>query len=334
MPTGELSMTVRRYAIIGTGAIGGYYGACLQRGGAEVHFLLHSDFDEVNAHGITVKSVQGDFTLPKVYAHASTATMPPVDVVLIALKTTQNHLLHDLLQPMLGRYNAILTLQNGFAIEDDWQPWVGSRPIFGGLCFVCCNKVGPGTIHHLDYGHVLLGEYRADHQPAGVSAELEGIAQDFTNGGVSADITPDLRLARWRKLVWNIPFNGLSVVMNATTDEMIGDPNIRQLAEQLMTEVVTAAGQDGERLSPGQNRALPGELIRQMLEHTVQMPPYRTSMKIDFDEGRPLEVEAILGNPLKAAQVAGANVPRIEMLYHQLKAINRRVVKTTQPNKP
>jgi 2-dehydropantoate 2-reductase len=318
-------MTARRYAIIGTGAIGGYYGACLQRGGAEVHFLLRSDFEDVSAQGITVKSVQGDFSLPKVYAHGSTATMPPIDVVLIALKTTQNHLLPDLLNPILGPDTTILTLQNGFALEDDWHPWVGVRPIFGGLCFVCCNKVGPGTIHHLDYGHVLLGEYRADHQPAGVSAELQDIAQDLTNGGVAADVTPDLRLARWRKLVWNIPFNGLSVVMNATTDEMIGDPNIRRLAEQLMTEVVTAARQDGERLSPGQNRHLPQELIPQMLEHTAQMSPYRTSMKIDFDEGRPLEVEAIFGNPLKAAHQAGVEAPRIEMLYHQLKAINRRI---------
>lgn len=319
-------MTARRYAIIGTGAIGGYYGACLQRGGAEVHFLLRKDFEEVSAQGITVKSVQGDFALPKVYAHASTATMPPVDVVVIALKTTQNHLLPDLLQPILGPDTVILTLQNGFALEDDWQPWAGSRPIFGGLCFVCCNKIGPGTIHHLDYGHVLLGEYRADHQPAGVSSQLQAIAQDFADGGVAVDVTPDLRLARWRKLVWNIPFNGLSVVMNATTNEMIGDPNIRQLAEQLMTEVVTAARQDGERLSPGQNRCLPENLISQMLEHTAQMSPYRTSMKIDFDEGRPLEVEAIFGNPLKAAHQAGVEAPRIEMLYQQLKAINRRIV--------
>lgn len=318
-------MTARRYAIIGTGAIGGYYGACLQRGGAEVHFLLRSDFEEVNSNGITVKSVQGDFALPKVYAHASTATMPPVDVVLIALKTTQNHRLPNLLQPILGSDTAILTLQNGFALEDDWQPWVGTRPLFGGLCFVCCNKVGPGTIHHLDYGHILLGGYRADHQPAGVSTQLQTIAKDFTDSGVATDITPDLRLARWRKLVWNIPFNGLSVVMNATTDEMIGDPDIRQLAEQLMVEVVAAARQDGEHLSPGRGRHLPEGLIQQMLDHTAQMKPYRTSMKIDFDEGRPLEVETIFGSPLKAARESGIETPRIEMLYHQLKAIDRRL---------
>ena len=318
-------MTARRYAVIGTGAIGGYYGACLQRGGAEVHFLLRSDYDHVKTHGIAVESVAGHFSLPNVYAHSSPSTMPPIDVVLITLKTTQNRHLPDLLQPLLAADTALLTLQNGFALEDELQHWVGPRPIFGGVCVVCCNKVGPGVIRHLDYGNVMLGEYRPDQQPAEVSPPLQAIAEDFKAGGVSVETTPDLRLTRWRKLVWNIPFNGLSVVMNATTDEMMGDPNIRQLAEQLMGEVVTAARQDGDRLSPGQGRDLPEGLIQQMLDHTAQMTPYRTSMKIDFDAGRPLEVEAIFGNPLAAARQAGVEVPRIEMLYHQLKAIDRRL---------
>jgi len=322
-------MTARRYAIIGTGAIGGYYGACLQRGSSEVHFLLRSDYGHVKTHGITVESIQGNFTLPKVYAHTTTATMPPIDGVIIALKTTQNHLLPDLLKPLLGHNTVILTLQNGFALEEDWRRWIGSRPIFGGLCFVCCNKVGPGTIRHLEYGHVLLGEYRSDYQPAGISSQLQTLADDLRAGGITVDMTADLRMARWHKLAWNIPFNGLSVVMNATTDEMMGDPNIRQLAKQLMIEVVAAARQDGEPLSPDQGRHLPEGLIQQMLDHTAQMKPYRTSMKVDFDAGRPLEVEAIFGNPLKAAQASGIQTPRIEMLYHQIKAIDRRLTQAS-----
>lgn len=112
-------MTSRRYAIVGTGAVGGYYGACLQRGGAEVQFLLHSDYDHVAQHGLVVESVAGDFTLPQVQAHRSTATMPPIDVIVIALKTTQNLRLPELLTPILGPKTAILTLQNGFGIEDE-----------------------------------------------------------------------------------------------------------------------------------------------------------------------------------------------------------------------
>jgi 2-dehydropantoate 2-reductase len=314
-----------RYAIIGTGAIGGYYGACLQRGGAEVHFLLHRDYAWVAEHGLVIHSIAGDFALPQVHAHASTQSMPPVDVVVIALKTTQNHLLPHLVAPLLGPNTpAILTLQNGLGIEDQWPDWVGDCPIFGGLCFICANKVGPGTLHHLDYGTLLLGQYRPDHQPAGVSDLLTALGADFQAGQVAIEVTDDLRLARWRKLMWNIPFNGLSVVMNATTDQMIADPSLRYLAEQLMGEVLAASRCEGDRLSPGQGRHLSADLIPHMLTHTEQMAPYRTSMKIDFDEGRPLEVEAILGNPLRAAQAAGAIVPRIEMLYHLVKACDRR----------
>ncbi|MGB3309406.1 MAG: putative 2-dehydropantoate 2-reductase [Nodosilinea sp.] len=321
-------MASRRYAIVGTGAVGGYYGACLQRGGADVHFLLRSDYDHVVQHGLAIESVAGDFTLPQVQAHRSTATMPPIDVVVIALKTTQNVLLPELLTSILGPKTAVLTLQNGFGIEDELSAWTDNaetdRAIFGGLCIICANKVGPGTIRHLDYGNVLLGQYKSDRQPAGISPQLEAIEQDFRAGQIAVELVNDLRLARWRKLVWNIPFNGLSVVMNATTTEMMADPNIRQLAEQLMMEVLEAAQRDGELLSPGQGRHLPEELVAHMLAHTEQMAPYRTSMKIDFDEGRPLEVEAIYGNPMRVAQEAGAAVPKIEMLYHQLKAIDRR----------
>jgi 2-dehydropantoate 2-reductase len=329
-------MTARRYAIIGTGALGGYYGACLHRGGAEVHFLLHSDYDAVAQRGLVIESVAGDFALPRVQAHRSTATMPPVDVALIALKTTQNPLLPALLPPLLGPETAILTLQNGFGIEQEIAAGLppGDRPILGGLCFICSNKVGPGTIRHLDYGDVLLGQYRPDHQPAGNTPLLEAIAADFCAGQVAAAVTTDLRLARWRKLVWNIPFNGLSVVLNATTTEMMADPHIRQLAEHLMGEVVAAAQQDGDTLSPGQGRHLAPDLITQMLRHTEQMSPYRTSMKIDFDEGRPLEVEAILGNPLRAAQAVGAPVPKLEMLYHQIKALDYRRQGVAASGKP
>ncbi len=192
-------MTPRRYAVIGTGAIGGYYGACLQRGGAEVHFLLHSDYDHVVQQGLVVESIAGDFALPQVRAHRTTATMPPVDVVIIGLKTTQNRLLPELLPPILGPETAILMLQNGFAIEDEVAKKVGHPTILGGLCFICSNKVGPGTLRHLEYGNVLLGQHSLDHQPVAVSPLLRAIAADFQAGQVAVDVTDDLRLARWRK---------------------------------------------------------------------------------------------------------------------------------------
>ncbi|MDB9529081.1 putative 2-dehydropantoate 2-reductase [Oscillatoria sp. CS-180] len=316
--------SAQHYAIIGAGAIGGYYGACLQRGGLGVHFLLHSDYSQVLQHGLKVDSINGDFALPQVQAYQQASEMPQVDVVVIALKTTQNaRLLPSLLPPLLKPETVILTLQNGLDIEADIAAIAPNHPIFGGLCFICSNKVGPGHIHHIDYGSVLLGSYSSEQLPVDISPSLAAIAQDFTQAGIKVDVTDDLYLARWRKLVWNIPFNSLSVILNATTEAMMAHSNTRQLAADLMAEVVAAAHACVQDAARG-DRALPADIIETMLAHTATMKPYRTSMKIDFDEGRPLEVEAIVGNPLRAAQAVGVETPRIEMLYHQLKAIDAR----------
>lgn len=326
MMMSSVSPSARRYAVIGTGAIGGYYGACLQRAGFEVHYLLHRDYDTVQSQGLRIESVHGDFVLPQVRAYPTAAAMPPVDGVIIALKTTHNDLLQTLLPPLLGPDTVVITLQNGLDIEAPIAAAAPQHLILGGLCFICANKVGPGHIRHLDYGDILMGVYDPQRQAGGESPTLAAIAADFQAAGIPTQTTPDLYLARWRKLVWNVPFNGLSVVLDATTDWMITDPDIVALAAALMGEVVTAAAACGEQATPGGGRSLPADLVTQMLDHTRTMKPYRTSMKIDYDEGRPLEVEAILGNPLRAAQAAGVAVPRLEMLYHQVKALDRRAL--------
>jgi 2-dehydropantoate 2-reductase len=312
---------MRRYAILGTGAIGGYYGACLQRAGFDVHFLLHRDYDHVRHHGLVVDSIHGDFVLTQVNAYTDVRAMPPVDCVVIALKTTQNALLEALLPPLLGAETVVLTLQNGLDIEAAIAPLTQDHEILGGLCFICSNKVSPGHIHHLDYGAIMLGVYEAQRQPGGKTPALAAIAADLTTAGIEVRLTEDLYLARWHKLVWNVPFNGLSVVLDATTEAMMANPDTRQLVTALMHEVVTAAAACSAQATPGTPRSLPVDIVETMLAQTATMKPYRTSMKIDYDEGRPLEIEAILGNPLRAAQGAGVSVPRMEMLYQLLKAI-------------
>lgn len=304
-----------RYAVIGTGALGGFYGARLQRAGAEVHYLLHSDYDHVKAHGLVVESPDGDFTLPDVYAYADAQKMPPCDVAIVALKTTQNHLLSSVLPP-LTETGVVLVLQNGLGVEAQVAEWVGSDRVLGGLCFLCSNKVGPGHIRHMDYKKIAMGEYRADQSAGGVTKRMEAIAHDFEQADIPIECAADLVLARWKKLVWNIPFNGLSVILNATTDAMMGDDNARTLAIILMKEVQQGASSQG--------RTVPDDFLQIMLDHTVAMTPYRTSMKIDYDEKRPLEVEAMYGMPLRTAQAAGVALPHIETLYHQLKFLDRR----------
>ncbi|MBD2570082.1 putative 2-dehydropantoate 2-reductase [Anabaena lutea] len=309
------------YAILGTGALGGFYGAKLQKAGNEVHFLLKSDYLEVSQHGLVIESKDGDFTLPQVLAYSDVEKMPGCDVVIVALKTTQNHLLPHILPPVIKDDGVVLVLQNGLGIEEEIAQIVGNVRIIGGLCFLCSNKVAPGHIRHLDYGQITLGEYKSNYQAAGITEKMQQIAEDFQNAGISIELAEDLLLGRWKKLVWNIPYNGLSVILNARTDELMADVHTRQLVEQLMYEVALGAKSTG--------RVVPESFIQTMLSYTIKMKPYRTSMKIDFDEIRPLEVEAIFGNPLRKAETAGVNLPQIRCLYQQLKFLDTRIIRNS-----
>lgn len=310
----------RTYAVLGTGALGGFYGARLQRAGLPVHFLLHSDYEQVRQQGLVVESPDGDFVLPQVHAYREVSEMPACDVVIVSLKTTQNHLLPQLLPSIVKPEGVVLVLQNGLGVETEVAALVGDDRVMGGLCFLCSNKIAPGHICHLDYKQITLGDYAPDYTPCGVTERLQQVAHDFEQAGIPIERSPDLFLARWKKLVWNIPFNGLSVILDTTTDRMMRDPHIRLLAEHLMQEVQLACSSCVQSSNP--ERQIPQAFITTMLDYTAQMQPYRTSMKIDYDQRRPLELEAIIGNPLRMAQQAGVDLPRIQMLYQQLKFLD------------
>lgn len=306
----------RRYAILGTGALGGFYGARLCRAGADVHFLLHGDFEHVRRHGLLIESKDGDFRLPEVQAYRDVHDMPRCEVVIVALKTTQNHLLPALLPPVVAESGVVLMMQNGLGCEEAGAAAVPGHEVLGGLCFLCSNKVGPGHIHHLDYGSVRLARYAADGAPAGISDAMLAIARDFAAAGIRVDTSDDLVLARWQKLVWNVPMSGLSVVLGGDTRSLITHPHTRALAEAIMREVVAGARAVG--------RAIREDFVGKMIDMTLAMPPYQASMKVDFDRGKPMEVEAIYGNPVRAAQAKGQPLPLVEMLYHQLAFLDGR----------
>jgi len=302
------------FSIVGTGAVGGYYGALLQRAGFNVHFLLHSDYDQVRRNGLIIKSRDGDFNLPAVNAYSDPETMPRCDTVIVALKTTANRALPSILPHLIKDDGIVLTLQNGLGSEREIAGMVGNDKVLGGLCFLCANKVGPGHIHHLDYGLITLGEYRSTGSAGGITPRLEQLGNKLRSAGISIRLEPDLALARWKKLVWNIPFNGLSVVHNALTDRLIADPEIRRRCQTMMEEVAAAAKVCA--------RPIEQSFIRKMMEDTEKMSPYAPSMKLDFDRGNPMEIESIYGNPIRAAKARGVAMPETEKLYRQLLAIN------------
>ena len=140
---GEIGL---RYGVIGTGAVGGFYGARLARSGREVHFLLHRDYDFVKEHGLFVDSCDGNFHLPSPHVYNDVARMPQCDVVLVALKSTNNHMLPRLLPPLLHERTLVVLIQNGIGVEEDVQQQFPDVWLAAGLAFICSAKTDPGRV--------------------------------------------------------------------------------------------------------------------------------------------------------------------------------------------
>ena len=305
-----VAVTRRSYAVVGVGAVGGYYGARLAAAGHPVHFLARSDADHLRTHGLRMESAGGDVLLETPSVFASPENLPPVDVVLVCLKTTDNAALATLLPPLvqrdMRRPPIVVILQNGLGIEEQIVPHVGAARLLGGLCFLCSNRIGPGHIRHLDYGRVSLGEHGQGGEPAGVTEAVDAVADDLAGATIPVVREPDLVVARWKKLVWNVPFNGLSVLLDALPQEVLASTPGRAMAITLMGEIQAGARACGREVDDG--------FVAQMLRDTETMTPYLTSMKLDFDAGRPLEVEAILRAPVRAAAGAGCDLPTVAFL--------------------
>lgn len=297
-----------RIAVVGSGAVGCYYGGRLAQHGHEVHFLLRSDYDHVKQHGLKIRSVHGDFALPQVSCHRSTAEIGPCDLVIIAMKATANEALLELLPPLLHEKTMILTLQNGLGSDDFLARHFGSAHVLGGLCFVCIYRLAPGEIHHIAQGQIALGEHSGAPQ-----VRTEALATEFRRCGIQCQVEPSLITARWKKLVWNIPFNGLSIAAgNKDTAAILADPVLEKRVRDLMREIIETAGRLGH--------AIPLSLIDDMIERTRTMSSYKPSSLIDFLAGSEVELEAIWGEPVRLAAAAGIAMPEVERLYEELKA--------------
>ena len=290
-----------KYAIIGTGAIGGYYGAKLARSGAEVHFLLHSDYEFVKEHGLQVDSCDGSFHLDRLNVYRSTDDMPQCDVLIVALKTTNNHLLSQLLPPLLKADSMVLLIQNGIGVEASVEEMFPGVQLAAGLAFICSAKTLPGVVNHQCYGNINIGNYSCRD-----AARYAAMLDDMRNAGIGvADV--EYRQARWKKAVWNMPFNGMTVALDTQTDRLLSCPSTLSLVKEQMMEVIGAANALGVE-------GLDESFADKMIRNTQVMVPYSPSMKLDFDFHRPMEIEFLYTRPIAEARSVGYEMPRLEML--------------------
>ena len=301
-----------KVAIVGAGSVGLFYGSRLAARGADVHFLLRGGFAEAREKGIRIHSgasQEARLEHPNIYRDVH--EIGPCDLVIIALKATSNGFLDKLLPPLLHHDTMLLTLQNGLGNEEYLANSYGACRVLGGLCFVCLTRRTPASVDHFGHGMILIGEFAGSPLP-----RTSLIVNAFSQNGIDAKVVDELPAARWRKLVWNIPFNGMAVAEGGlTVDRILADPAHHAQCRALMEETIAAACALGYPIEK--------EYAELQIERTYPMGAYQPSTLVDWLAGKELEIEAIWGEPLRRARKAGLLLPNVERLYERLKTIER-----------
>ena len=296
-----------RIAIIGTGALGCYYGARLVKAGEDVHFLGRSGRAARTARGLKIKTPTERINLRKIQVYGSSAEIGPCDLVIVATKATANEALKSILPPLLGPETAVLTLQNGLGVEEPVAEIAGPGRVIGAICYIGCTRTAPGVVNCSFPGLMTIGKFG---KPAG--ERTNAVAALWRRAGVKCTAQDNLEAQRWHKLVWNVPFNGLAIITGGvTTDVLLADEGMRLLARRLMEEIVEAAAKFGHEITRS--------FVDLQFERTAKMGDYRPSSLIDFEEGRDVEIEEIWGEAVRRAKSVGVPVPRMEMLYWLIK---------------
>jgi 2-dehydropantoate 2-reductase len=297
-----------KIAIVGTGALGGWYAALLAEAGHEVHCLARSDFEAIRAKGLTIRHKGQERIVRVASATPDAVAIGACDLVVVTLKSTSNHALPGLVSPLLGPATLVVTLQNGMGNVEALAQLLPAGRIVAGLCFVCINRLAPAVIETTLAGYVRMAAAEGPINPA-----VARCVEVFASAGVDCQAEASLEAVLWKKLCWNIPFNGLSIAGGSlTTDLILADPTLNERAFLLMKEVQAAALARGHGFEDAH--------IKRQFVVTVGMGPYRPSSLIDFVEGRDVEVEGIWGEPLRRGQAAGVAMPETEKLVAEIKA--------------
>ena len=299
-----------KIGLVGAGAVGSFYGLMLHQAGRDVHFHLRSNYRAVKQNGFCLihrlentQTVQ--FKLANIYQH--TKEIGNCDWVIIATKATANQKILDLLAPMVGNDTSFLTLQNGMGnVENLSHAFGQNRLVMGGLCFTCINRTSPNTIESLLPGYVQFGQIGEK-----LTSRADQLVECFEEAGIKTRKADTLDEALWRKLCWNVPFNGLCIVAGGmTTDCILADSRLKKRAWNLMVEIQLAAR--------GHGILIEDDFLARQFSLTERMGAYKPSSLIDYLAGRPVEVEAIWGEPLRRGILKNVKMPELSKLYQDL----------------
>lgn len=298
--------------VVGAGSVGVYFGGRLAQGGAEVSVVVRGDYDAVKDRGYDISSIAGDFHFSPHLVLKSSADYPDTaDYVILTTKVLPTIDRVGLLRPAIrSPHTVIVLIQNGIDIEEEIRAAFPENEILSTVAYIGASRPAPGKVLHQGSGVLQMGVY-----PRGISPALERLSRAFASVGVKCETVEDIVFIRWNKLLWNLPYNPGSVLAGgADTSRMSCGGELEKLCADLMSEVIAVANAVGVELTE--------ELAEKQREFTRNFPPYKTSMLQDFEAGRALEVEAILGNTLRLARKYGVAAPKIECCYALLKSVD------------
>ena len=293
--------------VIGAGAIGGFYGALLAKAGAEVAVVCRSDYDHVKQQAFIIEShTLGSWTFTPSHVLKSAAEYQgAADYILLCTKVIPSVDRVALIRPAVAANTAIVFIQNGVEIEQEIVDAFPDNEVISGLAYICSHKTKPGKIVHQAYGRLALGAL-----PDSVSHKTAKLCELFEHAGIECNTTENIVTERWTKCVWNAPFNPLSVLSGglSTLDILKSQ---EAFVRCIMQEICLIAETVGHRL--------PDNIIDVNIAITYSILPYKTSMLLDYENGRLMETEVILGNALRAGKRAGLNIPYLESIYALMK---------------
>jgi 2-dehydropantoate 2-reductase len=299
---------IMRIAVFGTGGVGGYFGGRLAQAGEDVVFIARGDhLKAMLEHGLRVDSVKGDFMVNPVQATDDPAQVGIVDVVLVGIKAWQVPEAVESMRPMIGPDTAVLPLQNGLEAPTQLATVLGERHVLGGLCGLMTFIAGPGHICHAGVEpFIKFGEM--DNRS---SQRVEKLREAFARAGVTVEVPPDIQVAMWMKFLFITSFSGLGSMTRAPVGVWRRLPETRQMAEEALQEIKT--------LAEAQDVSLPEDTINMIMGMFDGLPPAATtSMQRDVMEGRPSELDALIGVVVRFGKETDVATPLHRFLYNSL----------------
>lgn len=298
-----------RIAIFGTGGVGGYFGGRLAQAGEDVTFIARgSHLQAMQADGLRVDSLRGDFVVQPIQATDDPAQIGPVDAVILGVKAWQVPETARALHPLIGPETVVVPLQNGVEAPAHLAAELGAQPVLGGFCRVISYIVEPGHIREAGGNpYVAFGEL--DNRP---SQRTERLRQIFDKAqGLTAEILPDIQAGMWRKFLLIASWSGVGAITRAPLGVWRSLPGTRQMCRRAMGEVVAVA--------QARDVNLPEESVEQAMAYVESLPDQATaSMQRDIMAGRPSELDSQCGAVVRLGREVDISTPTHSFLYHSL----------------